>query len=153
MKLSTLQNAVAALLRDSEELVKNNVAVLAENKGDVFAEINLALAKLSCCALVLTPRFKSTATDSAFPVGYASVVVQVFEKPLLNRGKASRVTALDAAEIIIAFLHQREVKDTAGRHVTRLVCEELAAENAGDTLAINVHFKTGKIGLAADSQT
>ena len=152
MNLSTLQKTVAKLLKDCPVLVRHNVEPLAEDKGNIFADIKLALAKVSCCAVVLSPRFKSSATDAQKPLGAATLVVQIFEMPALNRGKANRLTALNAAEAVAVFLHHRPVVTVANKEVTRLVFDEFYTETAGGALAVNVVFKTGKFELNSNPQ-
>ena len=135
MKLHALQLAIAETLNRDAFLAQHNVAVLAENKGDVIKTVEAEVARLGCCALVLTPHFKSAATDTLRPLGNATAVVQVFESPLLNRGKANRATALDAAERVACALHRRALPG-----VGVLVFESLAGNAAGGTLDYAVAF-------------
>jgi hypothetical protein len=74
MKLHALQQAAADFLSADETLVKHNVKVLAENKGDILNQIDALVSQLGCMALVHAPGFVATGTDTAPPVGVATLV-------------------------------------------------------------------------------
>ena len=135
MKLFALQQSIAETLKNDPVLIKHNCEVHAENKGDILNEILSLVAQLGCCALVHTPRLKGNATNSMRPTGMATAVVQVFEEPLFNRGKANRITALDAAERVAVALHRHTLPK-----IGVLVFDTIWGDAAGDTLSYSVTF-------------
>ena len=141
MKLYDLQQAIAKFLTEDEVLVKHNCKVLAENKGDVLNEIQSIVDRLGCAALVLTPSFVAKGTNTKPPDGTATIVVQVFESPPLNRGKANRITALEAAERIAFILQCEWIKDANGNGIACPSLETIRLDSAQDILSCSVSFK------------
>lgn len=136
--LSGIQSAVLDLLRSPScaRLAEAGFECLAENKGDIAAAVEAAVARSGACAMVATPSFKSESEASRSIVGTADVIVQVFETPAVNRARAGFVTALDAAELVAAALNLAQA-EAWGTLVFRSV--DSAAVN-DSTILYNVRF-------------
>lgn len=136
--LSGIQSAVLDLLRSSScaRLAEAGFECLAENKGDIAAAVDAAVARVGACAMVATPSFKSESEASRAIVGTADVIVQVFETPAVNRSRAGFLTALDAAELVAAALNLAQA-EALGTLVFRSV--DSAAVNDA-TILYNVRF-------------
>ena len=109
MKIHDLIAAVAERLRLTSDLAGRTI--LEENKGDISAALQAAVGKSNFAITVGWNGFEpsvQTPTGAAFPsaeiVGKTTVVVSVFEKPVLNRRTAGSLAALDAAAIIAKAL-------------------------------------------------
>lgn len=136
--LSGIQSAVLDLLRSPAcaRLAEAGFECLAENKGDIAAAVEAAVARSGACAMVATPSFKSESEASRSVVGTADVIVQVFETPAVNRARAGAISALDAAELIAAALNL----SAAGTFGT-LVFRSLDSAAVNDaTILYNVRF-------------
>lgn len=93
MKLLKIQEKVAAALVLVEAF--KGVPVIVEDKGDVKARLDAAVAQASRCLLVQTPGFKATSSASKVIVGTATVVVQAIQR-IVTKAKG---TAQDMAEV------------------------------------------------------
>ncbi|MCK9468141.1 MAG: hypothetical protein M0Q49_01880 [Porticoccaceae bacterium] len=100
MKLTEIQELVAAELNADPWLVEHHVTALAENKADIENEILRAIAAVGISALVVTPEFTATQQDGGTLAGTAAVRIALYEVPATNRTRAGYCTALEAAEHI-----------------------------------------------------
>jgi hypothetical protein len=135
--LSTLQTTILDLLQSPacSALAEAGVVCLAENKGDIIAAIDSAIAQVGICALVVTPTFKADSEASRRIVGTIDVVVQVFETPAVNRTRAGYLTALDTAELIATTLNLLQ----AGENTLVFRSIDTATVN-NNTILYNVRF-------------
>jgi len=104
MTLVNMQHAICNALKRDPWQRKRNVEFFAEDKGNIIAAVKTKVAQMGLCAVVSTPGLNSDKPDSFTPVGLSNVVVTCFESPQLNRSKANRTTALNAAERIACVL-------------------------------------------------
>lgn len=100
MKLTEVQELVAAELNADPWLVERHVTSLAENKGDIEHEVESAISRVGLLALVVTPEFTATQQDGGTLAGTAAVRIALYEIPATNRARAGHCTALEAAEHI-----------------------------------------------------
>lgn len=103
MNLQQLQNTVAEAVRRIPLLA--GLPILEEDKGNLVEELNAAVAKMKFAVVVGTATFSSEARSSKQITGTASVEIDVFEQPTLNRAKSNRPTAMCAAQEIARELN------------------------------------------------
>lgn len=131
MKLLKIQEKVAAALGLVEAF--KGVPVVVEDKGDVKARLEAAVAQASRCLLVQTPGFKATSSASKVMVGTATIVVQAIQKIVTT----AKSTAQDMAEIAAWELNLLAVED-----VGVLVFREITSQLLNDqTLAYAVRLE------------
>lgn len=131
MKLLKIQEKVAAALGLVEAL--RGVPVVVEDKGDVKARLEAAVAQASRCLLVQTPGFKATSSASKVMVGTATIVVQAIQKIVTT----AKSTAQDMAEIVAWELNLLAVEG-----VGTIVFREITSQLLNDqTLAYAVRLE------------
>lgn len=131
MKLLKIQEKVAAALGLVEAL--RGVPVVVEDKGDVKARLEAAVAQASRCLLVQTPGFKATSSASKVMVGTATIVVQAIQKIVTT----AKSTAQDMAEVAAWELNLLPVEG-----VGVLVVREISSNLLNDqTLAYAVRLE------------
>ena len=131
MKLLKIQEKVAAALGGVEAL--KGVPVVVEDKGDVKARLEAAVAQASRCLLVQTPGFKATSSASKVMVGTATIVVQAIQKIVTT----AKSTAQDMAEIVAWELNLLAVEG-----VGTIVFREITSQLLNDqTLAYAVRLE------------
>ena len=106
MTLSELQQLVVTELTSDPHLLAHDLVTLAEDQGDIETEITRTLQRTSLVALIVTPEFSATQQDGLTLAGTASLRIALYEIPSLNRARANHLTALQAAEHIIALALQ-----------------------------------------------
>lgn len=106
MTLSELQQLVVTELTSDPHLLAADLITLAEDQGDIETELTQALQRTSLVALVVTPEFTATQQDGLTLAGTAALRIAIYEMPSLNRARANHLTALQAAEHIIALALQ-----------------------------------------------
>lgn len=111
MKLESIQNAVADLLKKISRLNKAGMTVLTENKTDLVSAIDSALESLGLVAIVSTPSGKPSSTDSESIDIDGSVVVTLSENVMLNRSRSGSLPIMSAVELIAASLNLKTVTD------------------------------------------
>ena len=131
MKLLKIQEKVAAALGLVEAF--KGVPVVVEDKGDVKARLEAAVAQASRCLLVQTPGFKATSSASKVMVGTATIVVQAIQKIVTT----AKSTAQDMAEIVAWELNLLAVEG-----VGTIVVREITSQLLNDqTLAYAVRLE------------
>ena len=131
MKLLKIQEKVAAALGLVEAF--KGVPVVVEDKGDVKARLEAAVAQASRCLLVQTPGFKATSSASKVMVGTATIVVQTIQKIVTT----AKSTAQDMAEIVAWELNLLAVEG-----VGTIVFREITSQLLNDqTLAYAVRLE------------
>ena len=131
MKLLNIQEKVAAALAGVEAF--KGVPVVVEDKGDVKARLEAAVAQASRCLLVQTPGFKATSSASKVMVGTATIVGQAIQKIVTT----AKSTAQDMAEIVAWELNLLAVEG-----VGTIVFREITSQLLNDqTLAYAVRLE------------
>ena len=131
MKLLKIQEKVAAALGLVEAF--KGVPVVVEDKGDVKARLEAAVAQASRCLLVQTPGFKATSSASKVMVGTATIVVQAIQKIVTT----AKSTAQDMAGIVAWELNLLAVEG-----VGTIVFREITSQLLNDqTLAYAVRLE------------
>jgi len=137
MSFETIHSDICNVLEKDAFLLKNNVQVFQEDKGDVIATVKGAIMKLGICAVVAVPSAKAVSENSRNIVAMAEVMVQVVESPALNRGRANSCSAGIAARHIAAVLNLEKTKEG-----NCIVFRDLSgAVLEGGNVAYNVWFK------------
>ena len=126
MKLLKIQERVADALKGIDAL--QGVPVVVEDKGDVKARMDAAIAQTKRCILVQTPGIRFTSAASKVMVGVATVVVQAIEKLVVGRSDGVRQTAQDMAEIAAWELNLLPCDG-----VGVLVAKDISSEMLGDS--------------------
>ena len=143
MKLQEIVREAADTLRGLEMLA--NVPVVEEDKGNVATELETAIGKASLCVVVgwngFKPRIVGETAPRETPFGYVSVVVSVFERPVVNRSNAAKPKLLDIAQEAAKALDgaSAEGMDDA-MHLERI--SPVAALGGGDVVFCTVEFRT-----------
>ncbi|MBQ6340427.1 MAG: hypothetical protein IJI36_14905 [Kiritimatiellae bacterium] len=131
MKLLKIQEKVAAALGGIKAF--NGVPVVVEDKGDIKARLDAAVAQASRCLLVQTPGFKATSSASKVIVGTAPVIVQAVQRIVTT----AKSTAQDMAEIVAWELNLLAVEG-----VGTIAFREITSQLLNDqTLAYAVRFE------------
>lgn len=131
MKLLKIQEKVAAALGGIKAF--NGVPVVVEDKGDIKARLDAAVAQESRCLLVQTPGFKATSSASKVIVGTAPVIVQAVQRIVTT----AKSTAQDMAEIVAWELNLLAVEG-----VGTIAFREITSQLLNDqTLAYAVRFE------------
>ena len=131
MKLLKIPEKVAAALGGIKAF--NGVPVVVEDKGDIKARLDAAVAQASRCLLVQTPGFKATSSASKVIVGTAPVIVQAVQRIVTT----AKSTAQDMAEIVAWELNLLAVEG-----VGTIAFREITSQLLNDqTLAYAVRFE------------
>lgn len=101
MTLPDLQASVVDLLRADPWLVAAGIETVAEDKGDIAAEIDRALASLGACVVAIVGEFRPEAQDGGLLSGVAVVLLHAVELPAVNR-QEGRKSALAIASRLAA---------------------------------------------------
>lgn len=133
----SVQQTVVDLILADAWLQQHKVAALAENRLDIEAEVEKALAEVGICATVLTPEIDYMGdTEDGLPAGeIKALIVSVAESPA-NREQAEACTGLDAALRIAQIVHSSTCQLSTIR--------QTADEKRG-LLITNVTFSTSMI--------
>lgn len=96
----------AETLRELPELF--DIPVIEEDKGDVYNTLATSLAKTNVALVIGYNGFTPTIQGQTAPedlIGSTSIVVSIFEKPVVNRAKLDHKTLFDLARIVANTLH------------------------------------------------
>lgn len=102
MDLQEVQSRIAARVRAIPLLA--GLPVFEEERGNVAESVNQEIPRSSFCVVVGGLAFTDEAPDSSACYGRATVAVDVFEDPLVNRATPGRATYLRAAQEIARAL-------------------------------------------------
>lgn len=104
--ITALQEEIAALLDADDVLAQGGVKAIAENRLDVEAAVEVALASIGIVATVITPNISGMGVCDGVPVGEVEeLVVSFAEVAAVNRERPNAITALDAALVAAPLLH------------------------------------------------
>lgn len=143
MKVQKIVEEAADTLRGLELLAQ--VPVIEEDKGNVATELETAIGKTSLCVVVgwngFKPRIVGETAPGETPFGDITVVVSVFERPVVNRKNAASPRLLDIAQEAAKALDgaSAEGMDDA-MHLTLI--SHVEAIGNGDVVMCTVEFKT-----------
>lgn len=107
--LARLQVSTAELLAQSSWFIGDGIPIVVESVGDYVSEMNQFIASSTgLFALVSTPDFRYEAANT----WVASLKIQAFEFPAVNRSRAGRyITAQKLCEIMLGMLKDRQPSD------------------------------------------
>lgn len=143
MKVQTIVTAAVETLRGLELLA--GVPVIEEDKGNIATELETAIGKTSLCVVVgwngFKPRIVGDTAPKETPFGDITVVVSVFERPVVNRKNAASPRLLDIAQESAKALDgaSAEGMDDA-MHLTLI--SHVEAIGNGDVVVCTVEFRT-----------
>jgi hypothetical protein len=109
--LSLQQAALAALSSDAiyDGTVSANekpIPIVTEAKGSIVQDIELALAQVGICALVLTPTIELHAPNTEDISGFAKLNVALYEDAPINQGNGGTgIQIAQLAEATVMILH------------------------------------------------
>ncbi len=104
--INAFQETIAGLLAADAWLRERKVSIVAENRLDVEAEIDAALAGVGMVATIITPDVEGIGTyDGCVVAELPEFVVSVAELVAINRSRPEACTAIDAAARIVELLH------------------------------------------------
>lgn len=102
------------IIRDTADTVKAipifaSIDVLEEDKGDIVGELDAALAKTEPLAAIIgwngfTPSVVGKTSPHGAPFGDITVVVQIFENPVVNRTNDANPRLLNLAQEVAKAL-------------------------------------------------
>ena len=108
---SLQQAAMAALKADpiydgTLSANKQSIPIVTESKGSIVQDIELALAKVGICALVLTPSIELHAPNTQDVSGFAKLNVGLYEDAPINQGNGGTgIQIAQLAEATVMILH------------------------------------------------
>jgi len=106
MKVNDIVRETAETLREIPYLA--NVPVIEESKGDVSKTLEIKVAKSKVAVLVgwngFTPKIQGDTALNGL-VGSTTIVISIFEKPVVNRVSENAPLILDMAQTIANELH------------------------------------------------
>ena len=143
MKVQTIVTEAVETLRGLGLLA--GVPVIEEDKGNIATELETAIGKTSLCVVVgwngFKPRIVGDTAPKETPFGDITVVVSVFERPVVNRKNAASPRLLDIAQEAAKALDgaSAEGMDDA-MHLTLI--SRVEAIGNGDVVMCTVEFKT-----------
>ena len=145
MKIQEIISEAADTIRGIEYLA--GVPVIEMDNGDVAKELELKVAKSKVAVLVgwngFTPQIQgATAPGGLF--GSTTVVVSVFERPVVNRSNQGAPTLLNMAQEIAKELHNAIAEGMdAPLHLKRITpISELAQDKDSSVVTCDVEFET-----------
>ena len=89
MDINTIIEHAAKVIRDLPEMA--GVPVIEVHKGNVANALDIAVAKQRFAVLVGWNGFKARSNSSKTIVGDTALVVDIFEKPLINQNETPRL--------------------------------------------------------------
>ena len=102
------------IIQDTAETVKSipifaGIDVIEEDKGDIVGKLNAALAKAKPLAAIVgwngfTPKVVGELAPHGAPFGDVTVVVQIFERPVVNRKHDANPRLLNLAQEVAKAL-------------------------------------------------
>lgn len=98
MKIENLITETAKRIRSVGQLA--GIPVIEEDKGDINAKLKADISKKRVAVMVKWDGFDPDTSSSKTVVGKTTVVVSVFEQPLINRKNDASLTLLAIAQII-----------------------------------------------------
>ena len=143
MKVQKIVEEAADTLRGLELLAQ--VPVIEEDKGNVATELETAIGKTSLCVVVgwngFKPRIVGETAPGETPFGDITVVVSVFERPVVNRRNAAAPRLLDIAQETAKTLDDASAEgmDDA-MHLMRI--SPVTGIGGGDVVMCTVEFRT-----------
>ena len=108
---SLQQAALAALKADpiyngSISANAQSIPIITEIKGSIVQDIELALAKVGICALVVTPTIELHAPNTEDVSGFAKLNVLLYEDAPINQGNGGTgIQIAQLAEATVMILH------------------------------------------------
>lgn len=106
MNIEDIIHDVADTLKENETC--KSVPILEEDKGNVLAKLDIAIAQQSLAIVVgwngFSPQIGGKTAPGESPFGGVTVVVQVFEKPIINRTNEANPHLLTLAQEIAKAL-------------------------------------------------
>lgn len=112
MTLLDFQKLFVTALNGDGQLIEGGCKAVAEDSLDISADLNKQLLTLKGIALVvMTPSVKPLGSISGgfIPVQIPELTISCVERPALNRSRAGAMTALSAAQRVIALLSSQSV--------------------------------------------
>lgn len=107
--INDYQESIVAILAADPWLLEHAVTAVAENRLDVEAAIDTALASVGMVATVVTPDVEGIGTyQGAVIAEIPEMTVSVSESVAINRERPNACTALDAAVRMTQLLHADE---------------------------------------------
>ena len=143
MKVEELVHNMADTIREIK--FGATVPVVEEDKGNVVTELEAKIGQTSRCVVVgwngFKPRIVGETAPGETPFGDISVVVSVFERPVVNRRNAAAPRLLDIAQETAKALDgaSAEGMDDA-MHLERI--SPVTGIGGGDVVMCTVEFRT-----------
>lgn len=142
MNIEDIIHDVADTLKENETC--KSVPILEEDKGNVLAKLDLAIAQQSLAIVVgwngFTPQIGGKTAPGESPFGGVMVVVQIYEKPIVNRTNEANPHLLTLAQEIAKALDgaASEGMDDA-LHLKKI---SPVSEIGEDVITCDVEFET-----------
>lgn len=105
MTLTEIKQAAAAHLMRRKWILRKQVLIISDDAGDIKSAVDTTLAKLGLCAIVGNLAARATSSASRSIVCQSSLVVTIYESPLINRAKADHADVATLAEYIAGCLN------------------------------------------------
>lgn len=124
------------------------IPVIEESKGDVDKELQLKVAKSKVCIMVgwsgFTPVVQGATAPNGGLFGSVTVVVSVFEKPVVNRSTAGTPSVFEIAKTVAMELHGASADGMDAPLFLRKITpvSELGSGSDGSVVTCDVEFET-----------
>lgn len=142
MTIDTLVKNTADTIREIE--ICRTLPVLEEDKGNILAKLEEEIAKGSLAIVVgwngFTPRIGGATAPKELPLGSVTIVVQIYERPVINRANVASPHLLTLAQEIAKALDgvaSEDMDDTL--HLKKI---SPVSEIGEDVITCDVEFET-----------
>lgn len=139
MNIQTLVEKVTDAIKALSNIKAAEIPVIAEEKGDVSTSLQTGIAKSRVAVIVGWSGFQNEATSSKTPFGSTTIVLSIFEQPLLNRAKKDAVKALELAQELAREINLFSDSDLAYPLVFRRI-SPISELQDGKTITVDVEF-------------
>jgi len=146
MDIETIVSEAAETIRLIPLLA--DVPVIEENRGDVDGEMKLKMAQQSVCVMVgwsgFTPTIQGPTAPNGEIFGSVTVVVSVFEKPVVNRATPGAPTCQEIAKAVAHELHGASAEGMDAPLFLKKITpvSELGSSPDGSVVTCDVEFET-----------
>jgi hypothetical protein len=113
MNALQIKLAAARHLARRPWMIRKQVEVLADDEGSLASKISAALAKLGAVAVVGNLAAKATSSASRTIACESTLVVTLYEAPLVNRERADHADIAALAEYVAGALNLAALADPA----------------------------------------
>lgn len=139
MNIQALVEKVTDAIKALSNIKAAEIPVIAEEKGDVATSLQTGIAKSRIAVVVGWSGFQNETSSSKTPFGSTTIILSIFEQPLLNRAKKGAVKALELAQALAREINLFSDSDLAYPLVFRRI-SPISELQDGKTITVDVEF-------------